>query len=153
MVNPCLILGYNSLDKTSDIIFIARQKMPRNIKLSPFLIIGQHSRTHLAETFDIPKMLVRIDCTPPKVMHTSLAMHCRSHLLSHITRVCTTLKFTSVVASLGRPDRQSSSTHSLSLLNSSAHFITVLSEGDSFPRVSMMIHEFPWEAFLSYRIT
>ena len=42
--------------------------------------------TYLAETFDIPKMSVRIDCTAPKLMPTSLAMLRSSHLLSHITR-------------------------------------------------------------------
>ena len=63
MVNPCLILGYLSLDKIAWIIFIVRQEIPRNIEPSPFLIIGNHLRhPHLVETFDIPKMSVRIDC-------------------------------------------------------------------------------------------
>ena len=53
--------------------------------------------THLAETFDIPKILVRIDSTAPKLMPTSLAMLRRWPLLSHITRVCTTLTFSSAV--------------------------------------------------------
>ena len=44
VVNPCLILGYNSLDKIARIIFIARQEILRNIVPNPFLIIGQHSR-------------------------------------------------------------------------------------------------------------
>ena len=44
VVNPCLILGYNSLDKIAGIIFIAGQEIPRNIKPSCFLILGQHSR-------------------------------------------------------------------------------------------------------------
>ena len=43
VVNPCLILGYNSLDRFAVIIFIARQEIPKNIEPSPFLIIGQHS--------------------------------------------------------------------------------------------------------------
>ena len=47
VVNPYLIMGYNSLDKIARIIFIARQEIPRNIERSPFLIIGQHSQTHL----------------------------------------------------------------------------------------------------------
>ena len=37
--------------------------------------------THLAETFDIPKMSVRIDCTAPKVIPTSLALLHRSRLV------------------------------------------------------------------------
>ena len=60
-------------------------------------------------------MLVRIDCTVPKLMLTSLAMLHISHLLSYIARVCTTLTFSSVVASLGQPDRPSSSMLSLPL--------------------------------------
>ena len=48
-------------------------------------------------------MSVRIDCTALKLMPTSLAMLRRSRLLSHITRVCTTLTFLSAVASLGWP--------------------------------------------------
>ena len=62
MVNPCLIYGYNSLDKIAGNIFIARQEIPRNIEPSPFLIIGTHCLHHLAKTFDICKMSVRIDC-------------------------------------------------------------------------------------------
>ena len=80
-------VGYNLLDKIARIIFITRQEIPRNIDLSPFL------------------MWVSIDCTAPKLMPTSLAMPRRSRLLSHITRVCTTLTFSSAVASLGRSDR------------------------------------------------
>ena len=58
MVNPCHILGYNLLDKIASIIFIERQEMPRNVE--PFLccsLVNIHG-THLAETFDISKMLV-----------------------------------------------------------------------------------------------
>ena len=55
-------------------------------------------------------MSVRIDCTVPKLMSTSLARLPRSRLLSHITRVCMTLTFSSALESLGRPDRPSSST-------------------------------------------
>ena len=113
MVNPCLILGYNSLNKITGIIFLERQEMPINIELSPFLIIGQHSRSHLAKTFDIAYQSVRIDCTAQKLMPTSQATLLRSRLLSHISRVCTTLTFSSAVASL---------TLSLPLLNSAAHF-------------------------------
>ena len=65
-------------------------------------------------------MSVRIDCTVPKLMPTSLDMLRRSHLLSHVTRVCTALTLLSTVASLGRPDLQSSSMLSLPLLNSTA---------------------------------
>ena len=46
----------------------------------------------------------------------------RSRPLSHITRVCTILTFSSAVASLRRPDRPSSSTLFLPLLNSAAYF-------------------------------
>ena len=126
MVNPCLILGYNSLDKIAGIIFIARQEIPRNIKPCSFLIIGQHSRHPSCKNFDRPKMSVRIDYTVPKLIPTSLVMLRRSHLLSHITGVCTALTFSSEVASLERPDRPSSSTLSLTLLNSAVHFFTVL---------------------------
>ena len=66
-------------------------------------------------------MLNRIDCTAPKLMPTSLAMLRRSPLLSHISSMCTTLTFLSAVASLGQPDRPSSSTISLPLLNSAAY--------------------------------
>ena len=72
-----------------------------NIEPSPFLIIGQHLRHPSYDTFDIPKMSVRIDCTAPKLMPTSLAMLRRSRLLSHINSACTTMTFSSVVASLG----------------------------------------------------
>ena len=68
MVNPCLILCYNSLDKITEIIFIVRQEIPSYIEPSPILIMAQHSRHHLAETFDILKISVRIDCTAPKLM-------------------------------------------------------------------------------------
>ena len=108
MVNPCFILGYKVLDKITGIIFIAKHEIPRNIEPSPFLSLFNIRRTHLVETFDIPKMSVRIDCTAPKLMPTSLAMVRRSRLLSHMTEVCTTLTFSSAVASLGRPDRSSS---------------------------------------------
>ena len=101
-VNPCLNLGYNSLDKTVGIIFIARQKIPRNIKPSPFLF--NISSIHPAKTFVKPKMSVRIYCTAPKRMHTSLAMLRRSRHFSHIFRDCRTFTFLSAVLSLGRPD-------------------------------------------------
>ena len=115
VVNPCLILGYNSLDKIAGIIFIVRQVIPRNIEPIPFLIIGQHLRHPFAQTFDIPKISVRIDCTAPKLMPTSLAICGRSRLLSHITRVFTTLIFLSAVASLRRLDHTSSSVLSFPL--------------------------------------
>ena len=57
--------------------------------------------TDLAETFDIPKMSVRIDCTAQKLLPTLLAMLCRSRFLSNISRVCMTLTFSSVVAFWG----------------------------------------------------
>ena len=37
-------MSYNSLHKIAGIIFKARQEIHRNIRLSPFLIIGQHSQ-------------------------------------------------------------------------------------------------------------
>ena len=80
--------------------FIARQETPRNIEPSPFLIIGQHSWTHLIETFDIPKMSVRIDCSAPKLPG------------------CTTLIFSSKVLSLS----VILNALFLPLLNSAAHF-------------------------------
>ena len=63
MVNPCLILSYNSLDE------IVRQEIPKNILVLFWSWVKIHS-THLAETFDILKMSVRIDCTAPKRMPT-----------------------------------------------------------------------------------
>ena len=67
-------------------------------------------------------------------MPTLLAMLRMSRLLSHITRVCTTLTFSSAVTSLGLPDGPSSSTLSLPLQSSAAHFFhcalgRLLSEG------------------------
>ena len=90
VVNACLILGYNWLDKIAGMIFIARQELSRNIEPSPFLIIGQHSLHPFCQNLDIPDMSVRIYCTGPLFMPTSLAMIRRSRLLSHITRVCKT---------------------------------------------------------------
>ena len=82
--------------------------------------------THLVETFDIPKISFRIDCTAPQLMPTKLAMLCRSRLLLHITRVCTTLTYSSVVVSFGQQDRPPSSSHSLPILNSAVNIFTVL---------------------------
>ena len=96
-------LVYNTLNKITRIIFKGRQETPRNIEPSPFLI-NIHG-THLAATFDIPRMSIRIYFTAPKLMPTSLAMLHRSRLISHITRVCTTLTISSAVASLGRQNR------------------------------------------------
>ena len=95
-----------------------------------FLII-HHRVTHLAKTFDIPRMLVRIICTAPKLKPTLLAMLRRSCLLPNIFRM--TLTFLSVVASLGQPDPPSSSTLSLPLLNSAAIFYCAISRG-LFPK-------------------
>ena len=80
---------------------------------SPLLVIGQQSPTLHAETFDIPKIFVNIDCIAAKLMPTSLAKLHRSRFLSHITKVCTTLIFSS--ASLGRPYNPSSTMLSLAL--------------------------------------
>ena len=72
-----LVISWRSrldlLDKIAGIIFIARQEIPRNIKPSPFLIISQHSRRPSCLTFELPKMVVRIDYTAPKLMPTSLS--------------------------------------------------------------------------------
>ena len=65
---------------------------------------------------------VRIICTAPKFMPTSLAIIRKSRLLSHIIRLCTISTFSSVVAALGRPGLSSSSMLSLPRLNSAAHF-------------------------------
>ena len=70
-------------------------------------------------------------------MTSLLAMLRMSQLLSHISRVCTTLTFSSAVASFSQPFCPSNSTLSLPLLTSAAHFLTVLYNGGSFPRVSM----------------
>ena len=121
-MDPCLIFGYNSVDKITGIIFISRQEILRNIEptilWSSVNILG----THLAETLDIPKISVRIVCTAPKLMPTSLAILRKSHLLSHISRLCTISTYSSVVASLGRSDLSSSSIFFLPRLNSAAHF-------------------------------
>ena len=111
MVNPCFILGYNSLDKIAGIIFITKNRTDSfSDHRSAFaLLILPRPLTFLR------CRLVRIDCTAPKLMPTSLAMIRRSRLLSHITRVCTTLTFSSSVASLGRPDGPSSQTFSFSV--------------------------------------
>ena len=101
VVNPCFILGYNLLNKISGKIFLARQEIPKNIELSPSLIIIKIHGTHLAETFDIPKISVKIDCSALKPMPTLLAMLRWSRLLSHITRMCMTCTFTSAVTSFG----------------------------------------------------
>ena len=90
------------LGKIAGIIFTARQKIHRTIKPSPYLIIGHQSRHPSCQNFDIPKMSVMINCTASKGTPTSLAMLCKSRLLSHITRGCMTMTFSSVVASLGR---------------------------------------------------
>ena len=97
MVNPCLILGYNSLKKLPG---SSLQEIPRNVEASLFLIISQH----LAKIFDIQKMSDRIDWLYyPKTPWVSP--------LSHITRVCTTLTISSVGASLGRPNHPSKGFH------------------------------------------
>ena len=44
VMNTCLILGYNSVDKKPGIIVISRQEIPRNIEQRSFLVISQHSR-------------------------------------------------------------------------------------------------------------
>ena len=90
------------------------QEIPRYLFCSSVNIRG----THLAETFDMLGFIV----LPQNLCRLRLAMLRRSRLLSHITRVCTTLTFSSAVAYFGRPDRPSSSTFSLPLLNSAAHF-------------------------------
>ena len=121
---------------------MARQETPRNIEPSPFLIISQSSWhpscQHILPkplTYNVPKMTVRIDYTAPNLMPTSQAMLCRSCLLSHITRMCTTLHFHQPWHPWG--SRASSSTL----------------KADSFPRVSMKPSRISLGAFLSYRST
>ena len=48
---------------------------------------------------------VMIDCTAPKLILTSQAMLSRSRPLSNITWVCTTLTFSSAMASLGQCEK------------------------------------------------
>ena len=59
VMNPCLILDYNSVDKITGSIFILRQQIPRNIEPRSFLVISQHSRflscRDLGHTQDICK--------------------------------------------------------------------------------------------------
>ena len=89
-------------------------------------------------------------------MPTSLAMLRRSCLLSHIIRVCTTMTFSSVVASLRQPDCPSSSTLSLPLYCPFFHcpfFSLCYKKENPTQGFSWSLHKFPWEAFLSYRST
>ena len=74
---PCLVISWpsrlDSLDKIAGIIFIAKKEIPRNIKPSLFGLSVNIRGAHLTETFAIPKMMVRIDCSALKRMPTSLA--------------------------------------------------------------------------------
>ena len=109
---PMSHLGYNSLDKIAGTIFITKNRTESfSDHRSAFtLLILPKPLTFLR------CLLVRIDCTARKLMPTSLALIRRSRLLSHITRVCTTLTFSSAMASLGRPDGPSSQTFSFCVL-------------------------------------
>ena len=98
VVNSCLTLGYNSVDKIVRIIVIARQKIGRKIKLCPFY---DHWSTFAATFLPKPKMLVSIYYTAPILLPTWLVMLGRPRHLSHITMMCMTLTFSSAVASLG----------------------------------------------------
>ena len=101
-MDPSLILGHNSVHKFLRVIPHSEEK--RYLEISSLLLFWSSVNilgTHLAETLDIPKMSVRIDWTAPKLMPTSLAISRRFRLLSHMTRLCTTSTFSSVVASLG----------------------------------------------------
>ena len=66
---------------------------------------------------ELVALLVSRDCCVASQVSTPI---------THNLRVCTFLTFSSVVVSLGRPDRPSSSTLSLPLLNYATHFFTVL---------------------------
>ena len=114
---------YNSLDKIAGIIYIASRKYLEILSWVIFWSSVNNRSTHLAEVFDIPKMSDRIDCTAPKLMPNSLALLRMSRLFLHTTKMCTTLTFTSAVASLGRPDV---SMISFPLINSTARLFTVL---------------------------
>ena len=118
--------------------------------VSPFLIIG----THLAKTFDIPKMSVRINCTAPKLMPTLLSMLHSSRLLSHITRVCTYDLYIFISGGIFGAARPSIILNALSpplkLCCPFFHCANKDTPSQGFP---WNLHKFPWEAFLSYRST
>ena len=105
MVNPCLILGYNSLDKIARIVFIGDRRYLEISSRVFFWSTVNINVTHLAETSDIPKLSVRTDCTGPKLMPSSLAMLRRSRLQGVYD-----LGISSVATSLGRLDRPSGCT-------------------------------------------
>ena len=75
----------------------------------------------------------------------------RSRLLSLITTVCTTLTVSSAVASFGRSDCPSSSTLPLRLLNTAAHFTTVLQSRRLLPNGfhEVFMHFFERHSFLT----
>ena len=106
-MNPCLILDSTCSIKSPDHL--------HNLEISAESF-SVHRSTLAAPILPKPltylRSLVRIDCTASNLIPTSLAMLSRTRLLSNITRVCTALTFSSVVASLGRPDRPSFSTPS-----------------------------------------
>ena len=85
--------GHNSMHKFLRVIFIVRQEILRNIKLVLLLILVNILGIHLAETLDIPKILVKIDWTSSKIMPICLALLCRLPLLWHMIRLCTSSTF------------------------------------------------------------
>ena len=84
-------------------------------------------------------------------MPTSLAILRKSRLLSHITRLCTISTFSSVVASLGRPDLSSSSMLSLPRLISAVHFFHRVIRRRLIPKCFYSLRKFAWESFPSYK--
>ena len=85
-------------------------------KKNVFGVAPSRSGNRCPETLGIPKISVRFFCTAQKLMPTSLAILRKSRLLSHIST------FSSVVASLGRPDLSSSSMLSSTLKFCSSFF-------------------------------
>ena len=135
MVNPCLILGFNSLDKIAGIIFIGRQEIPRNIEPSPFLTIGHHSQASI-----LPKPLTYLRCrlgliVLPKNLCPFRKL-CLAGLVSYHTKpVCARLHqwwYLMGGQTVHHPQRSVSFTQTLLLI-----FFTVLKEGASFLKVSM----------------
>ena len=77
VMNPWLILGYNSVDKITGIIFMSRQETPRNNE--PRSFFGHQSRFSvpiLPRPWTYPRYLLELFAQPQKLFPqpTSLAM-------------------------------------------------------------------------------
>ena len=87
---------------------------------------------------------------PHKLKPTSLIMLRRSRLLSHITRVCTTLKFSSALTSLVQPGPPLPSTLSLPLKSCCLFFHCATKRRFLFKGVHKVFRNFLWRhSFLS----